>query len=66
MKSARYRLFQSIAFRSVQDVPEAEVYFPDEVVFPFAERRKLAIRTLQDPSSIEFPQPQVPDSLPFE
>ena len=59
---------KSIAFRSIQDVPEAEVYFPDEVVFPFAERRKLAIRTLQDPSSIEFPQPQIPDSdiLPFD
>ena len=56
---------KTISSRSVKDIPEAEVYFPEELTFPFAERRKLAIRQMQDPSSIEFPVPAIPDVLPF-
>ena len=57
---------KSIAFRSIQDVPEAEVYFPPEITFPFAERRKLAIRTMSDPATVEFSSVIIPDSLPFD
>jgi len=58
---------KTIASRSIQDVPEQEVYFPEEVIFPFAERRKLAIRQMQPISDIEFPPaPPVPDALPFD
>ena len=56
---------KTISSRSLKDVPEAEVYFPEELTFPFAERRKLAIRQMQDPSSIDFPVPAIPDELPF-
>ncbi len=35
-------------FRSLLKVPEKEVYFPDELVFPFANARKLAIRDFAD------------------
>ena len=57
---------KTIASRSILDVPEKEVYFPEEVIFPFAERRKLAIHTMQDPAKLDFLVPTTLDALPFD
>ena len=57
---------KTISSRSILDIPDKEVYFPEAITFPFAERRKLAIETMQDPSTLEFPTPSTLDALPFD
>ena len=57
---------KTISSKSLHDVPEKEVYFPDELIFPFAERRKLAISTMQDPAKLDLLVPSALDALPFD
>ena len=50
--------------RYLLSVPQEEVYFPDEVVFPFAEARRVAIRGMAPTAGIaDAPPSDVP--LPF-
>ena len=41
---------KKIAFRSIQDVPEAEVHFPSEITFPFAEAQVIIEVVLSEQS----------------
>eukprot|EP00973_Karenia_brevis_P012974 1760882-Karenia_brevis.AAC.1 len=37
--------------RSVKEVPSQQVYFPDEIAFPFARARLTALRELEERKS---------------
>ena len=54
-------------FTRVRNVYSEEVYFPDDICFPFAEARTLALRTMQDKNSLgELPDLEPPLALPWD